>query len=564
VVKLPSFNKAKFWRRQLPRKPLLVAAILGALGVATIGLSQAATSQTGTSALDGETETIIVQYKKGGDTAALAGTVGKTPVREKRHLKRLGIRSVKVPKGQRDQVMRDLAKDPAVASVETDAVVHVAVTPTDPDYALQWYWPKISMPTVWDSTSGSSNTVVAELDSGMNTTHVDLAGQFLPGHNVIDGSSNVTDTLGHGTIIAGILAGANNNIGIVGGCWRCKVLPVKVTSTETGSLEALLAGFDYAITQNIDIVNISMVTPTESPALQASIATATNQGILTVAAAGNNGNDVIQYPAGYAGVLSVGGTDENDVPVSDSTYGSWVDIAAPGTNMVSAYIPDNALGAGHGTSFAAPVVAALAALMKDRYPAATPAQITTAITTTGDPCCTSKIANGRLNAVKAMTKLQSIMTQPSGQDTTSPTATITAPAAAATVSGTVPVAVIASDNVAVTKVELRIDGTLSATDTTSPYSFSWDSTKVSSGTHNLTAIPYDAAGNQGAVSRSVTVSNGSTTGKTGDLNKDGSINLIDLSMLLTNWNTANAIADLNGSGKVDLIDLSILLSNWNK
>jgi uncharacterized protein YkwD len=147
-------------------------------------------------------------------------------------------------------------------------------------------------------------------------------------------------------------------------------------------------------------------------------------------------------------------------------------------------------------------------------------------------------------------------------DTTNPTVSITSPANGATVSGTVNVIASATDNVGVTKVEFRVDGILKRTDTAAPYTFSWDTSTVSNGSHALQARAYDAAGNIGT-SPTVIVTVDNQTGKTGDLNGDGIVNIFDLSILLSNWNASGGVADLNGDSKVDIFDLSILLSNWD-
>jgi hypothetical protein len=149
-----------------------------------------------------------------------------------------------------------------------------------------------------------------------------------------------------------------------------------------------------------------------------------------------------------------------------------------------------------------------------------------------------------------------------GGDTTDPTVSVTSPSNGATVSGTVTISATASDNVGVTKVEFYYDSTnLISTDTTSPYSIPWNTTAVSNGTHTLLAKAYDAAGNVGTSSSvSVTVSN--ATGKIGDLNGDGKVDIFDLSILLTRWGSNDTTADLNHNGTVDIFDLSILLTHW--
>jgi hypothetical protein len=150
-------------------------------------------------------------------------------------------------------------------------------------------------------------------------------------------------------------------------------------------------------------------------------------------------------------------------------------------------------------------------------------------------------------------------------DTTNPTVSMSAPSNGATVSGaSVTVSANASDNIGVAGVQFKLDGNnLQTEDTTSPYSIIWDSTSVSNGSHSLTAIARDAAGNTTTSSVvTVTVSNACSSG---DVNGDCHVTITDLSILLSNWNsTTNAACDLNHNGVVDILDLSILLSNYGR
>ena len=151
-------------------------------------------------------------------------------------------------------------------------------------------------------------------------------------------------------------------------------------------------------------------------------------------------------------------------------------------------------------------------------------------------------------------------TEPDNED---PSVSITSPSNGSTVSGLVDVSVTATDNVGIEKVELRIDGDLHATDLTSPYLFSWDTTKETNVSHTLAAKAYDAAGNVGtSTTVTVTVDNTSPP-KPGDINGDGVVNIFDASILASRWGTADPDADLNGNGIVDIFDASIMATNWD-
>ncbi len=156
---------------------------------------------------------------------------------------------------------------------------------------------------------------------------------------------------------------------------------------------------------------------------------------------------------------------------------------------------------------------------------------------------------------------------PSSGDSTPPTVSITSPTNGQAVTGIVNVSAVASDaGSGVKEVKFLVDGQVIGTDTTSPYTYSWNSATAANGSRQLTAQAIDNANNTATSTPavSVTVSGGSAT-KQGDLNGDGRVNITDLSILLTNWNKTGVPAsqgDINGSGKVDITDLSILLSKW--
>ena len=150
-------------------------------------------------------------------------------------------------------------------------------------------------------------------------------------------------------------------------------------------------------------------------------------------------------------------------------------------------------------------------------------------------------------------------TEPDNED---PTAVVTSPSNGSTVFGLVDVLVTATDNVGIEKVELRIDGGLHATDLTSPYLFSWDTTKETNRSHTLAAKAYDAAGNVGT-SSTITVTVDNQVAKPGDINGDGVVNIFDASILASMWGTSDPDADLNNDGIVDIFDASIIASNWD-
>lgn len=254
----------------------------------------------------------------------------------------------------------------------------------------------IDAPEAWGYTTGSSSIIVAIVDSGIDTTHPEFSGRLLPGkhfyhlNSISYEDTNVTDGNGHGTHVAGIAAAAGNNgIGGVGVAWQVRILPVRVLDADgTGYMSDAARGVDYAVSQGAKVINLSMGGITSSTLLKTSIQNAKNAGVLVVTAAGNcgdtnykaNGCDYQNqtfYPAADSASIAVAATTPNDMRASFSNYGDYIDIAAPGVNILSTYpyALDNYAPEGYewesGTSMAAPFVSGAAALIYSYFPGTT-------------------------------------------------------------------------------------------------------------------------------------------------------------------------------------------------
>ncbi len=155
------------------------------------------------------------------------------------------------------------------------------------------------------------------------------------------------------------------------------------------------------------------------------------------------------------------------------------------------------------------------------------------------------------------------ITAPVPVDTTPPVMSLTSPSTGSTVSGTVAVSATATDAVGVSRVEFWVDGALTLTDQTAPYSYSWDTTTLADGNHTLAAKAYDAANNMSSATATVTIKN-TIVLKNGDVNGDTKVDIFDLSIMLNNYGTTGTRSkgDLNGDGKIDIFDLSVLLAAW--
>jgi|GEM_PF-1366117 len=282
----------------------------------------------------------------------------------------------------------------------------LSFAPNDPHIPSQWYLGKIGALAAWDIQRADSTMVIAIVDSGIDPDHPDLKDALWinPGEsgngretNGIDDDGNgfvddvrgwdfYTDTpsgqdndprdyYGHGTHSAGCAAGiGNNGRGIAGVAWGARLMPVKITDNRTShpDLRDDMQGMFYAAVMGAKVINMSFGGPGASRAEQ-EIINAVRQlyDPVLVAAAGNDdyGVDKLLYPGAYDGVFSVAATNEQDGPASFTNYNYHVDIAAPGTNiwttdltLANIYAYDN------GTSFASPIVAGAAALVRAQHP----------------------------------------------------------------------------------------------------------------------------------------------------------------------------------------------------
>ena len=208
-------------------------------------------------------------------------------------------------------------------------------------------------------------------------------------------------------------------------------------------------------------------------------------------------------------MIAVAATDTADAKASFSSFGSFVQLSAPGTNLYTTN-RSNGYVMQAGTSFSSPIAAAVGALVMAANPSLTGAQVQNILFTTAVDLGTAGrdvyFGYGRVNAAAAVAAAKA--TPAPVADTTAPTVAIANLVAGSTVSGLVSVSVNAADNVGVSRVDLKVNGTVVASDSTGPYSFSWDSKGVANGMNNLVAIAYDAAGNVATSSTvSVNVSN---------------------------------------------------------
>ena len=264
---------------------------------------------------------------------------------------------------------------------------HLSAVVDDTYAQSQWALSAVCASDAWDYARANGAVTVAVVDSGVDYDHPDLASNLILGsyakntYTGATGSFAVYDMIGHGTHVAGIISACTNNgKGVSGVSYNAKILPVKVTYGLDGSLftSDVIEAIDYVVSlktsssspdalKNIRVINLSLGGYTYSETYEAAVKRAYDAGILVVAAAGNNATDTKYYPAAYDGAFAVAALKESaespyvEVDSSYSNYGTFVDIAAPGTNVYSTTI-GNSYAYSTGTSMATAMVSGIAAM----------------------------------------------------------------------------------------------------------------------------------------------------------------------------------------------------------
>jgi len=334
----------------------------------------------------------------------------------------------------------ELRDEPVVEYAQPNYIYERCAKPNDPEFADQYAHQLIQMSDAWDISTGSHDIVVAVLDTGVDVDHPDLKDNIwvnadeIPDNSLDDDNNGYIDDVNgwnfgdenndvkpeggdwlgianHGTQVSGVIAGVGNNgKGVCGVNWHSSIMVLRLSFDVTSAEVA--AALDYAAANGAHVANMSFGSdsfgPEGDPAVKTAIDNAFAQGVLLVASAGNDDNDKPHYPAAYYNVMAVASTNGEDIKTGHSSFGNWVDITAPGTDIVTTDLNDVYIATA-GTSFSAPYVAAVGALVLAHRPTLTHVEVRAILENTTDPVHYGDIdpnqgyvGTGRVNAYKAL------------------------------------------------------------------------------------------------------------------------------------------------------------------
>jgi thermitase len=408
-------------------KRFVMLVLLAILSVSSVGVEACADSLmektvAGSASLSNETNDLVIGVKNGLSGAnGLAGVVamfgGRIINRVTLGGEPLAI-VANVPSDNISLFESEAQTSGLARYFEPNVEFKAQFVPNDPYWSFQWGPQKIEADWAWNMTMGNRSILVAVVDTGIDYNHPDIAANYnASGYDWVNNDSDPMDDNGHGTVCAGIIAAViNNSIGIAGMA-QVQIMAEKGLDANGTGYEDNLANAIYdAIEKGANILSLSWGGDQDSQLIHEAIQYAYSKNVLIVAAAGNQASDTKFYPAAYPEVVSVVATDQNDNLASFSEYGDWIELSAPGVDILSTMptyrvtLNDYGYAMNYdylsGTSMACAYVAGLGALVWSQFPNATRdwvrAQMRYTADDLGSPGFDPYYGYGRINARRAV------------------------------------------------------------------------------------------------------------------------------------------------------------------
>ncbi len=306
----------------------------------------------------------------------------------------IGYVTIEIPPLQHEAMLRKVGRLPGVLSAQLDYAKELAFTPNDPQWTNQWHVRTITADLAWDRSFGSPVTV-AIIDTGLETSHPDLAGNVwvnsdeIPNNGIDDDLNGRVDDRngydfvlldpipddadGHGTACAGIVGAVTNNaVGVAGIAPNARLMGLKCTNAQGFLYDSyLMPAYVYGADNGARVFSMSFFSDRVSPGERVALDYAWNKGVLPVVAAGNSARVFPYYPAAYENAMAVAALDTNNNRAGFSNFGSWVDVAAPGVSLTTTAVGAAYTNGFSGTSGACPHIAGVATLLFGAKPTAT-------------------------------------------------------------------------------------------------------------------------------------------------------------------------------------------------
>ena len=300
-------------------------------------------------------------------------SVGSAAIAEK-----LGVQALSAKEGlYHADTLSEISKlGDLVDYCETDSTATLSALPDDTYSAKQWSIDSMDISYAWDKGYNGAGVRIAVIDSGIDEQHEDLAGANIDtGINMMNGTTDVTDYVGHGTFVSGVLAATRNNkLGIAGFCTDATIVPIKCFATSLESKASYIVSAIYKAVDdyNCNVINLSVGMDTDMKSMEEAVEYATGKGVIIISAVGNDGTATLDYPAAYKCVIGVGSVDSSGNVAKFSQRNDSVYVVAPGVSLPGLGIKStSSYVSGSGTSYSTPYVSVAAVILKQYAPNAT-------------------------------------------------------------------------------------------------------------------------------------------------------------------------------------------------